>query len=121
MLAGEIRAVLEAKADALVRRAATDLAALLDPGFVYVNARGLRFDKANYVETYCASGAVAFREQRFRDLDVSPFAGFAVATMAVDDRFVSDGREVVGAYRALCVFSKAGDRWLWAAGQTMTV
>ncbi len=121
MLATEIRAVLEAKAAALVRRAATDLAALIDPGFVYVNARGSRFDKAGYVETYCRSGTVVFSEQRFGDLEVSSFAEFAVATMTVDDRFVSDGREIVGAYRALCVFSNAGNRWLWAAGQTMAI
>lgn len=44
MVVDEIRGILEAKADALVRRAAADLTALLDPGFIYVNARGTRFD-----------------------------------------------------------------------------
>jgi hypothetical protein len=105
MVADEIRTVLEAKADALVRRAAADLAALIDSGFVYVNARGGRFDRAGYVETYCASGRVVFSEQRFSDLEVRPFAAFAVATTTVNDRFVSDGREFIGAYRALCVCS----------------
>ncbi|OFW99822.1 MAG: hypothetical protein A3D94_16750 [Alphaproteobacteria bacterium RIFCSPHIGHO2_12_FULL_66_14] len=119
MVADKIRAVLEAKADALVRRAAADLTALIDPGFIYVNARGTRFDRAGYVEAYCASGRIAFSEQLFSDLEVRPFASFAVATMTVNDSFVSDGRTVVGAYRSLCVFSNARDRWLWAAGQTM--
>jgi len=117
----EIRAVLEAKADALVRRAARDLEALIDPGFVYVNARGSTFDKAGYVETFCASGKIMFSEQRFGDLEVRPFAGFAVATMTVNDTFTAGGNVVAAIYRSLCVFGKTGDRWLWAAGQTMEV
>ncbi len=121
MVADEIRTVLEAKADALIRCASAELVALIDSGFVYVNARGRRFDRAGYVETYCTSGRIAFSEQRFSDLEVRPFAGFAVAAMTVNDRFVSDGREVIGDYRALCVFSKVEARWLWAAGQTMMV
>ncbi len=51
MLADPIARLLEAKADALVRRSAADLAALLHPGFVSVNAGGKRFDKAGYIDT----------------------------------------------------------------------
>ncbi len=119
MVADEIRAVLEAKADALILCASAELVALIDSGFVYVNVRGRRFDRDGYVETYCASGKIVISEQRFSDLEVRPFAGFAVAAMKVNDRFVSDGRSVIGDYRALCVFSKAEARWLWVAGQTM--
>lgn len=121
MVADEIRAVLEAKADALVRQAVGDLVALIDPGFVYVNARGSTFDKAGYVETFCASGKVVFSEQRFSDLEFRLFAGFAVATMTVNDTFTAEGKIVAAIYRSLCVFGKAGDRWLWAAGQTMAI
>lgn len=121
MVADEIRAVLEAKADALVRRAVGDLAALIDPGFVYVNARGSTFDKAGYVETFCGPGGVVFSEQRFSDLEFRPFAGFAVATMTVNDTFTAGGKAVAATYRSLCVFGKTGDRWLWSAGQTMEV
>jgi hypothetical protein len=46
MIADEIRAVLAAKGDALVRRSADDMAALLHPDFVYVNTSGRKFDKA---------------------------------------------------------------------------
>jgi len=121
MVADEIRAVLAAKADALVRGVPADLAALIDPNFIYVNARGSKFDKEGYIEAFCSSGRIAFREQRFDDIDVVSHAGFAVATMTVNDRFVSDGRMVMGTYRSLCVFAKSGDRWLWAAGQTAPV
>lgn len=120
MVADEIEAVLAAKADALVSRSAAKLTALIDPGFVYVNARGTRFDRKSYVEAFCNSGRIVFDQQRFDDLEVRAFEGFAVATMRVNDRFVSDGQVIVGTYRALCVFGKAGDRWLWAAGQTMS-
>ena len=121
MVVDQIRAILEAKARAMVRRATDDLMVLIDPGFVYMNARGAKFDRAGYVETYCTSGRIVFSEQRFSDLEVHPFANFAVATMTVNDLFVSDGRKVVGTYRSLCVFGKVADRWLWAAGQTMSV
>ena len=120
MVHDQIRDVLLAKADALVRRASADLAALIHADFVYVNAGGTIFDKAGYVETYCASGKVVFRAQAFEDLDVRPFDGFAVAAMIVRDRFSAGRRDVAGHYRSLCVFSRADGRWLWVAGQTMT-
>lgn len=120
MIVDEVRQVLEAKADALIRRAADNLAALLHPDFVYVNAGGTTFGKADYIDTYCASGKVVFAEQQISDLHVKPFAGFAVATFTVSDRFTAGGRAVSATCRSLCVFSHTDGRWLWAAGQTMT-
>ncbi len=119
MIVDEVRQILEAKAEALIRRAADDLAALLHPDFIYVNAGGTTFDKAGYIDTYCTSGRVVFAEQRISDLHVKPFAGFAVATFAVSDRFTAGGHAVSATYRSLCVFSHADERWLWVAGQTM--
>lgn len=119
MIVDEVRQILEAKADALIRRAADDLAALLHPDFVYVNAGGTTFDKAGYIDTYCTSGRVVFAEQQISALEVKLFAGFAVATFAVNDRFIAGGRAVSATYRSLCVFSHSEGRWLWAAGQTM--
>jgi hypothetical protein len=118
MAAGDIRRILTAKADAVVRRATDDLAALLHPDF-YVNAAGKTFDKAGYLETYSASGKVIFTEQRFSDLTVKEFAGFAVATLAVHDKFTTGGQDISATYRSLCVFSNDKGRWLWTAGQTM--
>lgn len=114
-----IAAALAAKADALVRRDAAGLTALIHPDFVYVNARGVCFDRAGYVETFCRFGAMAFREQRIEDLAVRLFDGFAVATMTVRDRFAAGGEEVAASYRAMAVFAEADGRLLWAAGQTM--
>ncbi len=119
MVHDQIRDILLAKADALVRRASDDLAALIHADFVYVNAGGRIFDKAGYVETYCASGKVVFRAQEFEDLDVRSFDGFAVATMILRDSFSAGGRDVAGRFRSLCVFSRVDGRWLWVAGQTM--
>jgi ketosteroid isomerase-like protein len=116
---GEIRRILAAKADAVVRRATDDLAALLDPDFIYVNASGKTFDKAGYLDTYSASGKVIFTEQRFSRLEVEEFVGFAVATLVVHDEFTTGGRDTSATYRSLCVFGNDKGRWLWAAGQTM--
>lgn len=117
----EIANLLAAKADALIRRADHDLAALMDGGFVYVNASGRRFDKAGYVAAYCVSGQIRFRSQRARELELGVFPGFAVATLFVDDVFEMQGQLVEKSYRSLCVFRRDDERWLWAAGQTMAV
>lgn len=121
MIVEEIRKVLEAKADALLRRSADDMAALLHPDFVYVNAGGVKLDKAAYIHVGCISGALVFREQRISELEVRQFDDIAVATMLLNDRFFSqrEGREVTGTFRSLCVFGKTDGSWRWLAGQTM--
>ena len=119
MPADAIRQVLAAKADAMVRRSAENLTALLHDDFIYVNAGGASFDKAGYVETYCTSGRVVFHEQRIDDLSVRTFPGFTVATLTLRDRFSVGGREVRATYGSLCVFAEVDGQWLWAAGQTM--
>lgn len=118
-LIDEIRLALSAKADAVVHRSPAALQALLHDQFLYVNAGGASFDKANYIETYCTSGKVVFREQQIDDLVVRQYAGFAVATFTVRDQFSAGGRDVRATYRSLRVFADVNGRWLWAAGQTM--
>ena len=53
MAIDDIQRILTAKADAVVRRATAELAALRHPDFTYVNASGKTFDKAGYLDTYC--------------------------------------------------------------------
>jgi hypothetical protein len=115
----EIRHLLEAKAEALVARRADDLGALIHGDFVYVNAAARRFDKAGYIETYCASGRISFVQQRFGDLAVQRIDDFAVATLSIQDEFRMGERRISGRYRSLSVFARSSGRWLWAAGQTM--
>ena len=119
MITEEIRAVLTAKASALLRRSADDMAVLLHPDFVYVNAGGRKLDKAAYIDVGCTSGRLIFRDQQVSELDVRQFDDFAVATMLLADRFVFEGKEVSETYRSLCVFSKKAGQWQWIAGQTM--
>jgi hypothetical protein len=119
MITEEIRAVLTAKAGALVRRSADDMAALLHPDFVYINASGRKLDKATTSMPGCTSGRLIFRDQQVSELNVRQFDDFAVATMFLADRFLFEGKEVSETYRSLCVFSKKAGRWQWIAGQTM--
>jgi ketosteroid isomerase-like protein len=119
MTTEEIRAVLTAKASALLRRSADDMAALLHPDFVYVTAGGYKFDKAGYIEHGCTSGRLIFRSQKVSDLDVRQLGDVAIATMVLDDHFAMGDREIQATFKSLCVFKKVGERWLWAAGQTM--
>jgi uncharacterized protein (TIGR02246 family) len=119
MITEEIRAVLSAKADALLRRSADDMAALLHPDFVYVNAGGYKLDKAQYIDNGCTSGRIVFRSQKVSELDVRQLGDIAVATMALDDHYAQEGREITATFKSLCVFAKKDGRWLWVAGQTM--
>ena len=119
MITEEIRAVLTAKASALLRRSADDMAALLHPDFVYVNAGGHKLNKAEYIDVGCTSGKLVFRSQKVSELEVRQFGDCAVATMILDDQFALDGREITATFRSLCIFTRKDGRWLWAAGQTM--
>jgi uncharacterized protein (TIGR02246 family) len=119
MMTDEISAVLAAKASALLRRSADDMATLLHPDFVYVNVGGYKLNKAQYIDVGCTSGKLVFRSQKVRELEVQQFGDCAVATMTLDDQFALDGREITATFRSLCVFTRKDGRWLWAAGQTM--
>lgn len=116
-----IRAILVAKADAIVRRSADRLDRLIHPDFVYVNAAGRTFDKAGYIDAYCTSGKIAFEEQRIRELSVQASPGVAEATFIADDRFIVDGQSIAATYQSLCVFVDGPQGWRWIAGQTRTV
>jgi uncharacterized protein (TIGR02246 family) len=119
MITEEIRAVFAAKADALLRRSADDMATLLHPDFVYVNAGGYKLNKAQYIDNGCTSGRIVFRSQKVSELDVRQLGDVAVATMVLDDHYVQEGREITATFKSLCVFIKKDGRWLWLAGQTM--
>jgi hypothetical protein len=119
MIIEEIRAVLLAKASALVRRSADDMAALMHPDFVHVTAGGRALTKADYIDVFFNSDNLVYRSQEVSELEVRLFDTVAVATMVVADRCSIDGREITETFRALSVFTWKDGRWLWAAGQTM--
>jgi uncharacterized protein (TIGR02246 family) len=118
MIIEEIRAVLAAKASALVRRSAEDMAALMHPDFVHVTAGGRTLTKADYLDVFLNADRVLYRSQVVRELEVRLFDTVAVATMVVDDQCVIDGREITETFHALSVFTWKDGRWLWVAGQT---
>jgi hypothetical protein len=118
VLIDEIRAVLAAKADALVHRSAADITALLHPNFLVVTAGGKTITKADYIDV-AITGHLIFHRQEVRDLEVRLFDDTAVASMLVDDWYTVDGRAITETYSALSVFTRVDGRWLWAAGQAM--
>ena len=118
MIIEEIRAVLLAKASALVRRSAEDMAKLMHPDFVHVTAGGRTLTKADYIDVFIKSDSVVYHSQDVRELEVHLYDTVAVATMVVDDRCSVDGRAIAETIHALSVFAYTDGRWLWAAGQT---
>jgi len=118
MIIEEIRAFLAAKADALVRRSAADITALLHPNFLLVTAGGKTITKADYIDVGI-TGKLIYHGQQVRELEVRVLGDAAVASMLVDDWFTIDGREITETYRNLSVFTRVDGRWLWAANQAM--
>lgn len=118
MIIEEIRVALLAKASALVRRSAADMAALMHPDFVHVTAGGRRLTRADYIDVFINSDKVVYHSQDVRDLEVRLFETVAVANMVVDDRCSIDGREITETFLALSVYTWKDGRWLWVAGQT---
>jgi hypothetical protein len=116
----EIGSMLLAKAEAIVARAGDKLEALIHPDFVYVNAAGRTFDKADYIDTYCTSGKIVVAEQRISNLTVQASRGVAEATFTAHDRFVIAGQTVESTYQSMCVFTASPQGWQWIAGQTRT-
>jgi hypothetical protein len=109
---------LLAKASALVRRSADDMAALMHPDFVHVTAGGRTLTKADYIDVFIKSDKVVYHSQEVRELEVRLFDTVAVANMVVDDRCAIDGREITETFLALSVYAWKDGRWLWVAGQT---
>jgi len=73
MIIEEIRAVLAAKARALVRRSADDMAALMHPDFVHVTAGGRTLTRADYIDVFINSDRVVYHSQDVRELEVHLF------------------------------------------------
>jgi hypothetical protein len=119
MVVEEIRALLAAKTDALMRRSAVEIAALLHPNFLLVTAGGKTISKADYLDVGITGSNLVYHGQQVRELEVRVFDDAAVASMLVDDWFTIDGREITETYRNLSVFTRVGGRWLWAANQAM--
>jgi hypothetical protein len=118
MIIEEIRAVLAAKASALVRRSGDDMAALIHPDFLFVTAGGKTLTKADYIDV-AIRGKFVYHDQQVRELEVRLFGTTAVASMVVDDQYTIEGREVSASFYGLFVFTWTDGRWLWVAGQTM--
>ncbi len=119
--ANQVKTLLSAKSKALVARDHATLDQLIDPAFIYVNARGNKFGKDEYIAAYCRSGLIVFHEQKIEDLEVVDHGGFAIASMTIRDLFDYEGVRTNGRYKSLGVFRAEGGRWFWLAGQTSSI
>lgn len=117
----QIIGLLQLKASLLVKRDSSKLLEILDPRFVYINARGRRFDREGYVNAFCGPEGIRFHSQSFDDVQIQDFGTFAVATMNVHDTLEYGGEVHSGILRSLCVFGQTESGWRWSAGQTMAV
>jgi hypothetical protein len=118
MIVEEIRAVVEAKSAALVRRSVDELTALIHPDFLYVTAGGKSLTKADYIDVG-VRGKVVYHSQLVRELDVRLFGTIALASMLLDDHYTIEGREVRETFYGFNAFSYIDGRWIWVGGQTM--
>lgn len=117
-VADEILRLLHLKASFLVGRSTLELEAILDPGFVYIDVAGRRFDRDGYLAAFCGPQGTRFLSQSFDDLQIRDHGPFVVATMNVHDTLDFEGRIESSIFRSLCVFGSNDSGWLWSAGQT---
>lgn len=120
-LSDEIIELLTRKARALIEKSEKTFNEILDPQFVYIDSLGNRSSKRQYINLYCKSNKMKFIKQRFGNIEIQDFDTFVVTTMNVVDQYEFLGESFTGTFKALCVFRKVEDRWVWSAGQTMSV
>lgn len=77
----QIIKILIRKSAAVVKKSAEDLNELLDSKFVYLDSRGNRANKRQYIEHCCKIGKMKLINQRFGHIDIQDFNSFAIATM----------------------------------------
>jgi hypothetical protein len=116
-----IRDLMAKKGDALERQSATDLSDLLHADFFYIDARGEKLSKWEYVDLFCESGQIRFKSQVIETIEVVDYEDFAVATMIVHDEFDYVGTTISEKFRTLSIFRKVDSNWVWVAGQTMSL
>ena len=112
-------AYLARKADALVGADAAFFERTLHPQFTYVNTRGSKLNKAQYISQFASVGGVKFVSQVARGVEVTAFGDAVVATMTVMDTFERNGVQSSHEFQSLCVFLIAESDCRWVAGQTM--
>jgi len=116
-----IAGLLQAKASALVRQSSADLEALLDEEFTYINARGEICDRHQYLDRYCSETGLRFLKQETTVVRIVPFEPVVAVVLDCEDEFEFRGERSGGLYRALYMFRKQADRWLWCAGQATEI
>jgi hypothetical protein len=114
-----VAAYLARKADALVGTDAAFFEQTLHPQFTYVNTRGSKLNKPQYIAQFANAGGVRFAAQVARDVEITTFGDAVVATMTVMDTFERSGVQSSHEFQSLCVYLIAGSDCRWVAGQTM--
>lgn len=117
----QIIKILIRKSAAVVKKSAEDLNELLDSKFVYLDSRGNRANKRQYIEHCCKIGKMKLINQRFGHIDIQDFNSFAIATMIVHEKFNYQGEVIHARFKSMYVFRKTDNGWIWSAGQTMPV
>ena len=112
-------AYLARKAHALVGADAAFFEQTLHPQFTYVNTRGSKLNKPQYIAQFANVGGVRFVSQVARDVEIVAFGDAIVATMTVIDTFERNGVQSSHEFQSLCVFLIAEPDCRWVAGQTM--
>src|SRR5437588_12273234 len=106
---------LARKADALVGSDPTFFEQTLHPQFRYVNTRGVRLNKPQYISQF-SGGGVRFVSQVARYVEIIALGDTVVATMAVTDTFEQSGARSTHEFQSLCVFLIAESNCRWVAG-----
>ncbi len=84
-----------------------------------MNTRGVRRDKAGYIDWVSTPGDVRFARQEISDLTVTSIGDLVIGNMTVHDTFEKGAERRSFTFLSLCVFRVEDASCQWIAGQTM--
>ncbi|KAB1115593.1 nuclear transport factor 2 family protein [Neorhizobium galegae] len=112
-----IAELLQARTSALMRQSRADMEALLGREFTYINAHGEVCDRCQYLDRYCSGNGPRFLKQEMEIVRIIARDHAVAVLLDCREEIEFAGEQSNSLQRALYIFRKQADRWLWCEGQ----
>ncbi|MCQ1571451.1 nuclear transport factor 2 family protein [Neorhizobium galegae] len=116
-----IAELLQARTSALMRQSRADMEALLGREFTYINAHGEVCDRCQYLDRYCSGSGPRFLRLEIDIVRIIAHDHAVAVLLDCREEIEFAGEQSNGLHRALYIFRKQADRWLWCEGQATEI
>ncbi|WP_418936443.1 nuclear transport factor 2 family protein [Neorhizobium galegae] len=116
-----IAELLQARTSALMRQSRADMEALLGRDFTYINAHGEVCDRCQYLDRYCSGSGPRFLRLEIDIVRIIARDHAVAVLLDCREEIEFAGEQSNGLHRALYIFRKQADRWLWCEGQATEI